>query len=164
LTYAGTDSSSRSVGIGGSIDYFVIDHVSMGLGASVATFYSKGVDPTTGSAVTSSNSGVSFAPRLGLNLPLGRSFSIYPQFELAIGHAVYDETSGASEQKNADDTVSVSFFVPLLVHPAPHVFLGFGPSVYHDVSRDVSFPDPLAPKIQNRETTIGLGTMLGGWL
>jgi hypothetical protein len=164
LTYAGTDSTSRSISIGGSIDYFVIDHVSLGVGANIASSYTRGIDPTTSVPVTSSYNDVSFAPRLGLDLPLGSAFSIYPQFELAIGHAVYDETSAGSEDKFAEDTVSVSFFVPLLVHPAPHVFIGFGPTAYHDLSNSVSYPDPLAPSVQNRETTFGLGTILGGWL
>ena len=164
LTYAGTDSTSRSVAIGGSIDYFVIDHVSLGVGASVASTYAKGIDPTTSVAVTSSHNDVSFAPRLGLDLPLGSAFSLYPQFELAVGHAVYDETSASSEDKYAEDTVSVSLFVPFLVHPAQHVFVGFGPTAYHDLSNAVASPDPLAPSVQNRETTFGLGTILGGWL
>ncbi len=163
LTYAGTDSTSRNVAIGGSIDYFVIDHVSLGIGANVASSYSKGIDPTTSVAVTFSHSDVSFAPRLGLDLPLGSAFSIYPQFELAVGHEVYDETSAASEDKYAQDTVSVSLFVPLLAHPAPHVFIGFGPTAYHDLSSSISYPNPLAPSVQNRETTFGLGTILGGW-
>ena len=164
LTYAGTDSTSRSISIGGSIDYFVIDHVSLGVGANVASSYIKGIDPTTSVAVTSSHNDVTFAPRLGVDLPLGSAFSIYPQFELAVGHAVYDETSASSEDKYAENTVSVGLFVPLLVHPAPHVFLGFGPTASHDLSNSLSFPDPLAPSVQNRETTFGLGTILGGWL
>ena len=164
LTYAGTDSTSRTLSIGGSIDYFVIDHVSLGVGANIASSYARGIDPTTSVPVTSSYNDVSFAPRLGLDLPLGSAFSIYPQFELAVGHAVYDETSAGSEDKYAEDTVSVSLFVPFLVHPAPHVFIGFGPTAYHDLSNSVSYPEPLAPSVQNRETTFGLGTILGGWL
>jgi hypothetical protein len=108
---------------------------------------------------------VTFAPRLGADAPLGDSFSIYPLFELGIGHQTYDETGEGSGDQYVDDTVSVDLYVPLLVHPAPHVFIGLGPSVYHQVSSAVTYPaDPLVPAVQNRETTLGARLVVGGWL
>ena len=165
LNYAGTDSTERTFSIGGSLDYFVIDHVSVGFATTFSTAYSRGIDPTTGAVINSSTGGVTFAPRLGADVPLGASFSIYPQFELGIGHQTYDETGEGSGDQYVDDTVSVDLYVPLLVHPAPHVFIGFGPSVYHQVSSAVTYPaDPLVPAVQNRETTVGARLVVGGWL
>jgi hypothetical protein len=113
----------------------------------------------------SDGGGVTFMPRLGADMPLGDSLSIYPQFELGIGHQTVDETGEGSGDQYVDDTISVNLYVPLLVHPAPHVFIGFGPSVYHEVSSAVTYPtDPLAPAVQNRETTLGAGLVVGGWL
>jgi hypothetical protein len=89
-----------------------------------------------------------------VNFALGDSFSIDPQFTLGVSHQAIDETSGTSEDKTADGIVSVNLFVPLLVHPARHLFVGFGPSVYHEVSHKVTSPDPLVPTVQNRETTL----------
>ena len=98
-----------------------------------------------------------------MNFAIGDSFSINPQFTLGVSHQVIDETSGTSENKTADDIVSVNFFVPLLVHAARHLFAGFGPSLYQEVSHNVTYPNPLAPTVQNRETTLGAGLVIGGW-
>jgi hypothetical protein len=100
-----------------------------------------------------------------VDLPLGAARSIYPQFALGIGHSAGNETSGTSENDSVADIVSVSLYVPLLVHPTPHFFVGFGPSVYGEISHAVTFPaDPLGPSVQNRETTLGAGLIVGGWL
>ncbi len=42
------------------------------------------------------------------------------------------------------------------------MFIGFGPRVHHDAASSVSLPDPLTPTVQNRQTPIGVGTVLGG--
>lgn len=164
LTYAGTDSTTRSVSVGGSFDYFVADHLSIGLGASVSSSYFKGIDAQSRAGVTSSRTTLSFGPRVGVNVPIGDTFSVFPEFVLGIGHQGYDETSGTSENQTSDDMVSIGFFVPLLVHPVRHLFAGLGPSLYHELSHSVTFPDPLAPTVQNRETTLGIGSVIGGWL
>ena len=125
-------------------------------------YYSKGIDATSGGTVTFSNAAFSFGPRVGANFSIGPTFSLYPQFTLDIAHQAYDELAGNSENQSANDIVSVDFFVPLLVHPAPHVFLGLGPHLYHEVSNAVTFPNnPLAPATQNRETTVGAAFVLG---
>jgi hypothetical protein len=64
-----------------------------------------------------------------------------------------------------DDIVSVDLYVPLLVHPAPHVFIGFGPRASYELSDSLSFSnEPLAPSVQNRATTWGASLVVGGWL
>ena len=165
LTYAGNDSTRRSAAIGGSIDYFAIDHVSFGIAASLDTSYFKGIDASTRAAVTTSVGGVNIAPRLGVNFAIGGAVSLYPLVEVGFGHQSYDEASGPSENKSAADIISVGLFAPLLVHPAPHLFVGFGPSVYQEISHAVTFAaDPGAPAVQNREMTLGAGLIVGGWL
>ena len=55
--------------------------------------------------------------------------------------------------------VSFGAYAPLMIHPASHVFIGFGPTFSHDLVRaaDRVGPDNLA-------TTIGAGLLVGGWL
>jgi hypothetical protein len=164
-TYAGTGSAERTTQISGSASYFVVDHVSLGLAVGFAGNFGKGIDATSGGTVTYSNASFSFGPRVGANISMGRAFSLYPQFTLGIQHEAYDELAASSENHAAIDVVSVDLFVPLLVHPAPHVFLGLGPHLYHELSSSVTFPnDPLVPATQNRETTVGAAFVLGGWL
>ena len=64
-----------------------------------------------------------------------------------------------------DDTqvfAGVDGYLPLLVHVAPHVLVGFGPRVAHDLTRSFSYPGGATE--QHPETTVGAGFVLGGWL
>jgi hypothetical protein len=162
-SYAGTDLTDRDIAVGGSLDYFVIDHVSIGLSARVSSSDLEDGSASSSASGTISQSELSFGPRLGVNFAIGNSFSIYPQFTLDVSHLAIDETSGQFQSSSTGDIVSVNFFVPLLAHPARHLFVGLGPSVNHEVSHTETFPAPL-PTVQNRETTLGVGLVVGGWL
>jgi hypothetical protein len=52
--------------------------------------------------------------------------------------------------------------VPLLVHVAPHLFVGFGPTLEYDFQRNVTDGD--LPARDNPRTTVGLALTVGGWL
>jgi hypothetical protein len=48
---------------------------------------------------------------------------------------------------------------PVLVHLAPHFFVGLGPNVTQDLSRSYTYG---TASVQYRQTNIGAGTILGG--
>ena len=50
----------------------------------------------------------------------------------------------------------VSVHVPLLIHPTDHFFLGIGPEVFEDISRDVE-------TLNNRRRFRGITSIVGGW-
>jgi hypothetical protein len=165
LHYAGTDSSSLNVGFGGAVDWFMFHEVSLGVACNLSYAGASGIDGTTGRQTVYTTGKTTVAPRLGLNLPIGRSISVYPVLELGFGSVNYDETESGLENKGTSTLVALSLFAPVLVHPAPHVFVGFGPSVYTELSDSVSFPNvPQAPSIQNREVAYSAGLVIGGWL
>ena len=101
-------------------DVFVIRNVSVGGDLDIAYERVKGY----GSNSTGETTTVAGGPRIGLNVPLGDLLSWYPR--LTVGFASVGSVNidmGASRA-----TPFVSVFAPLLLHPKPHVFFGFGPA------------------------------------
>lgn len=158
-SYAGSGTTSTSISVGPGVDYFVADHFSIGLSFTGSYTNSTGIDSTTGNQVTYSHSSFGVAPRVGVDLPMGGSVSFWPVASIGFGAGSYDETEGASSDKYNDSFTWVSLYAPLLVHPASHFFVGFGPSVSHDLSRNITFA---ASSTTNRSTTVGAGLLVGG--
>jgi hypothetical protein len=163
--YAGTGSSYFDVGIGGSVDYFLIPHISLGGAVGASYGRTTGIDGSDGSTTTAQSSGVTFGPRIGADIPLGDWLSAWVVATFEFGFEDYDETSAAGENRDHETVAALDLFAALLVHPAPHFFFGFGPFVYYTYSNSFSFPDqPFAGSVQNHETEVGAGTIVGGWL
>jgi hypothetical protein len=171
-TYTASGATTLTTLIGGSAEYFVFNNFAAGLSADIsgASFQGSGiaVTPNGGTSptpVTTSRTQLSFGPILSANFAISRFFTIFPRVSLVVAHARYDEPAGSANGDSTNDIVSLSLYVPLLVHPAPHIFIGFGPSASHELSDSVSFPSqPLAPSVQNRTTTWGARLVVGGWL
>ncbi|HEX3770385.1 MAG TPA: hypothetical protein VHV30_05955 [Polyangiaceae bacterium] len=160
--YGAPGESSLATTIAASLDYFVVDHLSIGAGATLASSDARG--PLLDGALEDITSTVAFGPRVGVNVDLGTAFSLYPRASLSFGRQAF-EAMGSSANQTTADLITAGLSVPLLVHPAQHVFLGFGPSVAHDVSRSVASPnDVVAPSTQNRSTTFAASFFVGGWL
>jgi hypothetical protein len=157
--YAGSNSYATSISFGPAVDYFAAQHISIGIGLAASYSMSKGLDASSGATVTNERTSYALAPRVGFDVPIGVLFSWYPRVTLALGAVSYDEMSGASENKSDESYVSVSLYAPVLVHPATHIFAGFGPAVGHDLTR----PHGMA-EIQNRSTSLGADLVVGGWL
>lgn len=165
LTYDGTGSMSQSLQMGGSFDYFLVDHLSLGVAIGGSLSHSRGVDASNGATVVESTGFFECSPRIGVDFPVGGPFSVHPLLGLEFGHETYDEVQGASENKATQDILALNLFVPLLLHPAPHAFVGFGPRLYRELSHAVHYPDdPNAPPYQNQETTVEAEFVVGGWL
>jgi len=144
------------------VDYFLADHFSIGLAGTFTSSSSTGVDPSTGLEVDSSTQSGGPSLRLGLDLPLGEWLSVWARASLGVGLNAYDEKSGSSENKYNENVAWVGLYVPLLVHPAPHFFVGLGPSVSRDLDRSVGYST--FARVENRSMTVGAGLVMGGWL
>ncbi len=162
-SYAGTGSSAGGLNIYGGFDYFMTDGVSVGGGLWTSYQTTTGIDAASGSQVDSSVRSAGLFARLGLNVPMASWISWYPRLAMAFGLRNYEETAGAYENSPSGTIVSVTCFAPLLVHPAQHFFVGFGPSIYQELSHAVVYAD-YPTQIQNQATAIGVGLVVGGWL
>jgi hypothetical protein len=167
--YAGSGSSYSGGGITVGADYFFVDRVSFGGAASGSYSSNSGIDPTTRSQVTSSSTGGSVLVRLGVDIPMGKLVSFWPRASLGTSsRTIHENESGGGATTEVDNPVFVGLYAPLLVHPSPHFFVGFGPSVSRDLSHPVVVFDPnvatTGPTQQNTSTTVGVGLVVGGWL
>lgn len=128
-----------------SVDWFFVEHVSLGAATSFTYVYD--------SDSTLHTIGYGGGLRVGGDIPLSTSISLFPR-----GGFTASQLTGTIP---TDTTVlSVGAFVPVLVHPAPHFFLGFGPAVSTELIHHTN-SDPGSP---TKATTLGVGMTVGGWL
>jgi hypothetical protein len=148
-TYSGgpgpTPGATTWFEIAPSVDYFVLRGLS--LGASV--FYEHSAE----SGMPSSDA-IDVGPRVGFNVPIGDHVSFWPTASV-----LYGDTFVGGDQTSA---LGVRVSAPLLVHPAPHLFAGIGPSVFSDLL--VVTHSPQGNVDQMRATEYSLQLTMGGWL
>jgi hypothetical protein len=162
--YALTSSGSTDVNIGGAVDYFVFDHISLGTGAGISSSTYSLLDNATRNAAANALSATWLTLRLGVSIPMGEKVSVYPVVSIGTESSVLASQAAGPENERDTHGVFTSVFAPLLVHPVEHFFVGFGPSLNTDISRSVSSPSPGIQTVSNRETAIGAGLELGGWV
>ncbi len=155
----GTDSSTTQAHLSPALDYFVVNHISLGVVASLSYSAASGVDAITQETVRSTTSALSFGARAGFELPIAPWLSFYPRVSLSYGIGKYDQKSAGNANVNSYHFVAVGAYAPLVVYPASHLFLGFGPSISRELDRTYGPRD-----LQNRSTTLGAGFVVGGWL
>jgi len=105
LSYHGT-----SLYLGPELDYFVIEHLSIG-GAIVVAWNDQ----------SGANLGV--VPQVGYDVVLSPTWSLWPRLAVTV-------LSGSPAHG------SVELSAPFLVHPVEHFFFGFGPAVSTDFLGD----------------------------
>jgi hypothetical protein len=111
----------------------------------------------SGSSSPSTNiDGFGVGPRVGYNITISDSFSFWPRASFA--YVTTNISSGGNTI--GQNSVTVGLFAPF--HPAPHFFLGLGPSVSTVLSASESQGNQSrdAPKL----TTYGIMFTLGGWV
>ena len=149
--------SYSSVNVAPGFDYFVVDDFSVG--ADVYGTYAKTNGVFSGSTTTTT---YGIAAHVAVNLPLGRLLSLYPRGYFGFGGET-DQQSGDAGSSQVTHSVSwAALYVPLLVHPAPHVFVGFGPSVRHELSSDFTYSS--GQQSSNPGTVLSANLIVGGWL
>lgn len=140
-------NATTTISIFPAADYFVIKNLSVG--GVVGIGYTKaGSDHSTIFRL---------GPRVGYNLQLSRLLSIWPKLGLSYAHTKSEETSEQSNgisvtRSTKNDALQLNLFAPVMLHPAPHFFAGFGPFLDTDLNGD------------NRATTWGVRLTLGGWI
>lgn len=130
-----------------AMDYFVIDNVSIG-GLIGVTYQKAGDDRATSFRL---------GPRVGYNFALSQLLSVWPKVGFSYSYnkvKVKQPSVGGNDVTVTSDNnaIGLNLFVPLMVHPAPHFFAGFGPFLDTDLNGD------------NRATTWGFRLTIGGWL
>ena len=140
------------------LDYFVADHVSLGLMAG-ANWYSN-------SAL--GNGAESFVfrvgPRVGYDIPLSAHVSFWPQVGVDYRSNHETSTSSVSAGGSSTSTTASSFafaaVAPLVIHPTPGLFIGAGPAFYTELSNSTSSG---GTSVDNgKVTSVGLMATIGG--
>lgn len=136
---SGQDASSTTFVLRPAVDYFVIDHLSIGA--------FTGVDYTKAAGASKTTYGI--GPRVGYDIPFTPRFSVWPKAGIS-----FNSTTLKTDTPSFSDTnsaVALNLFVPVMFH-TNHYFVGFGPALDTDLSGDA------------KATTFGLRLNVGGWL
>lgn len=120
-------------------DFFVVDNLSLGGQALIG--YQSGTRDSTAYGI---------APRIGYDLAFSPNASFWPRVGVSY---VGMSTDGGSDSS----AIALGLEAPFLFHPAPHFFIGFGPSFAKVLSSKVGDFDAM------KTTTFGLTSQVGGW-
>jgi hypothetical protein len=130
-------------------DFFVIQGLSLGGRVLYAHTEIRGLQ----------NSADTFGigPRIGYNIALGDTFSVWPKILFQY------QTLSFSNNGGSLNSTSIGAFVPFLAHPVKHFFLGLGPEIQTELSNSVSLGN--SPSVDGvKTTTYGIMFVVGGWL
>jgi hypothetical protein len=140
-------TSSTTVEIEPSLDYFVMPNLSVG--GEVGVLHGDGIGGISGATVTA----IVIEARVGYNVPINDLFSLWPH--LGIGYEHISASSGGTSASGYAIPFVVT--VPVLWHPASHFFVGLGPTLTTELAFKVESMD------QSKTTDIGLTAILGGY-
>lgn len=122
-----------------AVDYFVIDHLSVGLFTGVD--YAKAED--------ASKTTYGIGPRVGYDIPFTPRFSLWPKVGFSFNSTTLKtETPSISETNSG---LALNLFAPVMYH-TNHYFVGLGPAFDTDLSGDM------------KATTFAVRLNVGGWL
>jgi hypothetical protein len=155
--YSRAGGSSTGVNLAPALDYFLGENVSIGLDTFLGYSKSTTLDPA-GESVHASGTSFGFGPRFGVNFPLTRALSLWPQLEFGFGTVDTTQTSPSGVNQHSRQRTWVQLSAPLLVHPATHFFVGAGPSFFQELFDKDQY------QYENDATVIGGSFVLGGWL
>lgn len=121
--------STAGIGLGLGADYFVIDNLSVGARA--------GIQATRSSAsmvlVPANEWAVAWGLgiRAGYNFSFARRWSFWPRLGLGFDNVprVHVDLQNFTARTVQFRTVSFDLYAPVVVHPNPHFFVGFGPQL-----------------------------------
>jgi hypothetical protein len=129
------DVKSSIFYINPGIDYFVIDHLSIGgevllafTGTSV-THHQPGRPDTTGDGQGGTHFGL--LPRVGYDVPIGDKFSLWPRGGIGFIHSGY---SGNNQPDNSGTAWLFYADVYFCFHLVPNFFFGVGPGLTASLS------------------------------
>ena len=127
------------------VEYFVVPNLALGLGLSYAHASSQG-----GSTFNSYGASIS----IGYNVRLAEAISIFPRISFAGAHSVASSGAPSIVGGGSSGAIGLTGFLPLLLHPVSHFFLGIGPQI--------STAGPSSDLFRNQ--TFAITTIIGGWI
>jgi hypothetical protein len=95
----------------------------------------------------------------GVDLNAGGGFNIAPRVSVLLIGSVGYLSQSASGLSSSRTSVLLGGSLPLLVHVAPHFFVGIGPQLATEISATVSNFSGDVPKA----TTFAIKSIIGGW-
>ena len=149
----GQSFKSTTIVLQPAIDFFLAPNLSIGGQLQLGRSSSNANGDTTTTTI-------GLLPRIGYNIPIGPTASIWPRASLAYLHYSYS-TAGAAYD-NSNYTVSFIAFVPLLFQPAPHFFIGGGPYLSTDLISKYDSGGGVSGDTF-KTTTFGLQSTVGGY-
>jgi hypothetical protein len=135
-------------------DYFVIQGLSIGGVIRYEHGHTSSTDPTTNTTTSSDYDTFGIGARIGYNIPISDLLSWWPKVGLIFSDT---STSGAS-----GNTFDVNLYAPLLLHMAPHFFVGLGPGIATDLAASAS-ANGQSVSNPTKTTSYGLYFTIGGW-
>jgi hypothetical protein len=126
-------------------DYFLIKNLSLG-GAVVLEYQSAGSEDSTRFGI---------GPRVGYNFGFTDTLSVWPKIGFSYSHnnrSASTETGNTTvSSSRSSNAFTLNIFAPIMFHPVPHFFVGFGPFLDTDLSGS------------DKITTYGGKLTIGGW-
>jgi hypothetical protein len=139
--------SSTVLAIEPSADYFIAP--SLSVGGLVGIRYVSNTEPAGSLFISGNITTLTAEARVGYNLALGDSLSLWPRIGIGYSHGSSDGSSSYA--------VPLVAFAPLLWHPGRHFFLGAGPIF------TTSLVDRSGGVDQPKTTDVGIQADLGGY-
>jgi hypothetical protein len=161
-TSSNNGGSQTGFSLGPAADYFVVDNLSLGLellfgydsSSPPAGTTASGTGTATASSPSTNGTLYGIAPRIGYNVPLGGSMSIWPKVFLE--QAGYSLGGAGAGYGNIQ---LVGAYVPFLYHPVPHFYVGLGPNVLTELGSHTN-----GVGATSKVTSYGLFASIGGWV
>ena len=138
-SFSDSDASSTTLVLRPAVDYFVIDHLSVGAFTGVSYEKAQGASTTS----------YGIGPRVGYDIPFTPRFSIWPKAGLSFNSNTLKTDTPSASISNSH--LALNLFAPVMFH-TNHYFVGFGPALDTDLTGDL------------KTTTFGLRLNVGGWL
>ena len=164
--YEGTPSSVLDGQLAAGAEYFFANHFSAGLHFNVGHQSASGVD-ASGVATENDQSSVGIGGSFGAELPLADALSLYARASLGVNTGSQSESSAAAADQYTFLETWASLYVPVVLRVAPHLVVGFGPSITRDLTESDTFTPATSSQsvqVSNPATTVGAGFLVGGWL
>ena len=157
--------SSWTFTLAPAADYFVIQGLSIGGMVSYAhTHQSFGNTP--GGSATNDQDNFGIGARVGYNIPITDLLSFWPKvgliFNVTSGSSGGSTTTPGPNNGYSGNAFDVQLYAPLLLHLAPHFFMGLGPGVQTDLTASQSSGGQSSTN-PSKTTTYGLYFTIGGW-
>jgi len=171
LNYTDSDAMQFSILFDPGVDYFFAQHLSVGGFGRVSYSVGKGYD-YFGPFIETKDTGYGAGARIGFNVEASKWLSVWPKVGFGVTHndttqTVLGAPAGFSsittyQRELKTNATWIEFSVPLLLHAAPHFFVGMGPYVYSDISRTST--SATGQSQEHRRTGIGVTFSTGGWI